>query len=113
MVLTMILGGDATPTISTAVANLRKILSDNKGKENIYGSAANGSIPLVIHTENKVSLTRTSLSDTKKTDSRKYDITQLIKIKQDYQDINLVIFGGSGAHLVSIIAYHTCKMYSS
>jgi hypothetical protein len=42
-------------TISSAVGKLRKILADNKGKDSLYGKAANGTIPIVVHIENKVS----------------------------------------------------------
>lgn len=108
----VILANDAIATISTAVAKLRKILSDNKGKNNIYGTAANGSIPLVVHVENKVSCSFAAFHfplDLHTTNSYQYDITQLIKIKQDYQDINLVIYGGSGAHSVCNADNRFCK----
>lgn len=72
-----------TPTISSAIAELRKILLSNKEKDNIYGRAINGSLPLVVHTENK------------------YDIMQLIKIKNEFRSINLVILGGSEAPAVA------------
>lgn len=74
---------EAMSTVSTSVAKLRRIPSDNKGKDNIYGKAFDGSIPLIIHAENK------------------YDIMQLIKIKQDYRKVNFVIYGGSGAPQIS------------
>jgi hypothetical protein len=32
---------------------LRQILDENKGKDNVYGKAANGSLPLVVHAENE------------------------------------------------------------
>lgn len=53
--LTLNSGSQSTPTISSAVAKLRKILSENEGKDNIYGRASNGSLPLVVHADNKVS----------------------------------------------------------
>ncbi|CAG8948765.1 hypothetical protein HYFRA_00001887 [Hymenoscyphus fraxineus] len=74
---------DSLPTISSEIQKLRQILNENKLKDNIYGKAANGSIPLVVHVENE------------------YDIQQLIRVKQQYNQTNLVIFGGSGAHLVA------------
>jgi len=74
---------ESISTVSTAIAQLRKILVENKGKESIYGKAANGSIPLIVHVENK------------------YDIEQLIKLKTDIGDVNLVIQGGSGAPAVA------------
>ncbi|KAF4626832.1 hypothetical protein G7Y89_g11326 [Cudoniella acicularis] len=80
--------GDALPTVSSGIAKLRQILSENGGKDNIYGKAANGSIPLVVHADNE------------------YDIAQLIKIKESYPEINLVVYGGSGAHLVATHLSH-------
>lgn len=45
---------EQTPTVSTAIAKLRKILFENKGKETIYGKAADGKFPVVIYSQNKV-----------------------------------------------------------
>jgi imidazolonepropionase-like amidohydrolase len=47
------LGSDSTPSISLAVAKLRHILLDNKAKDNVFRLAANGTLPLVIHTDDK------------------------------------------------------------
>jgi hypothetical protein len=47
---------DSTPSISSAVSKLRHILRDNNSTNNIFGSAAKGSMPLVIHANNKVCL---------------------------------------------------------
>lgn len=47
--------GDSTPTVSSAVEKLRRILVQNKGKDNIYGNAEKGRLPVVVHAENKVS----------------------------------------------------------
>ena len=47
-------GGDITTT-SGAVAKLRLILEKNRSKNNIYGKAAAGSIPVVVHAHDKVS----------------------------------------------------------
>ena len=61
--LHFVVGQDAkasTETVSAAVAKLRKLLVDNVGKENIYGAAVKGRIPLVVHTENKVNHKRCS-----------------------------------------------------
>ncbi|KAH8802876.1 hypothetical protein F5884DRAFT_803522 [Xylogone sp. PMI_703] len=69
---------ESIPTVSTATAKIRKILSDNHGKDNVYARVENGSFPLVVHVENK------------------YDVMQLIKIKQDYKSLKLVIQGGAG-----------------
>lgn len=45
------------PTISAAIAKLRHILTENAGKDNVYGKAAEGKFPLVVHVQNEVSLT--------------------------------------------------------
>lgn len=65
------------------MAKLRQFIEESKGKGDIYGSAVNGSFPLVIHVENE------------------YDIMQLTKIKHETPALDLVILGGGGAHLVS------------
>jgi hypothetical protein len=44
----------STPSISLAIAKLRQVLSDNDGKHNVYGAAVNGTLPLVIESDNKV-----------------------------------------------------------
>lgn len=69
--------------MSFAIGKLRKILSNNKDKDNVYGLAANGSLPLVATVEDK------------------HDIVQLIKLKQDNPFINLVLLGASGAPSVA------------
>ncbi|TVY81685.1 hypothetical protein LSUE1_G002182 [Lachnellula suecica] len=74
---------DSISSVSAGISKLRQIISDNGEKDNIYGRAVNGSFPLVVNVENE------------------YDIMQLIQIKQDYPDLNLVLFGGSGAALVA------------
>lgn len=76
-------GQKTASTISAAISKLRKILTDNNGKENIYGRAANGDIPLLIHVQNK------------------YDILQMVKVKQDYPSVNLVLVGAPEAHAVA------------
>ncbi|KAH7317715.1 hypothetical protein BKA65DRAFT_438774 [Rhexocercosporidium sp. MPI-PUGE-AT-0058] len=76
-------GTDSLPTISSEVSKLRELIVENKGKNNIYGKAANGTVPLVVHADNE------------------YDIMQLIKIKQEYPVLNLIIYGGYGAPLVA------------
>ncbi|KAL1966639.1 hypothetical protein VTN77DRAFT_4050 [Rasamsonia byssochlamydoides] len=75
--------GSTTPTVSSSIAKLRKILSDNRGKDTIFGKAADGKIAVVVHAENK------------------YDILQLIKVKNDYVKVKLVIFGGAEAPAVA------------
>ncbi|KAF8851484.1 hypothetical protein BDZ45DRAFT_808264 [Acephala macrosclerotiorum] len=74
---------DKLPTVSSAISKFRQFLAENKGKDSIYGKAANGSFPLVVHAENE------------------FDIQQLIKIKQETPALDLVLFGGGGAHLVA------------
>ena len=70
-------------SISDAVAKLRKILSKDDGKKSIYGKAANGEIPLVVHAVNK------------------YDIMQIIKLKQEHSKANIVLIGGHEAYAVA------------
>lgn len=41
-------------TVSSAISKLRQLLTDNEDKSNVYGAAANGSLPLVVHAENEV-----------------------------------------------------------
>ncbi|KAF2092364.1 composite domain of metallo-dependent hydrolase [Rhizodiscina lignyota] len=83
----LVIGQDAKDgdiaTVSTAVAKLRKILKDNSAEDNMYGKVVNGSIPLIIHVENK------------------YDIMQMIEVKKEYSSVNLIIMGGAEAPLVA------------
>ncbi|KAL2013198.1 hypothetical protein VTN00DRAFT_723 [Thermoascus crustaceus] len=72
-----------TPTVSSAIAKLRRILFENKGKDSIYGKAADGLLPVVVHSENKD------------------DILQLIKLKRDHGSVKLVIYGGAEAPAVA------------
>ncbi|PQE22122.1 carbohydrate esterase family 9 protein [Rutstroemia sp. NJR-2017a BBW] len=75
---------DTVPTVSSAIAKLEHILLDNISKDNIYGSVANGSFPLVVHVDNE------------------YDILQLLKLKANHPGtLKLVLYGGAGAHLVA------------
>lgn len=76
-------GTDSLPTISSEISKLREIIIENEKTDNIYGKVANGAIPLVVHADNE------------------YDIMQLIKVKQEYPVLNLVIHGGYGAPLVA------------
>ena len=46
--------GESTPTVSSGIEMLRKILVENKGKNTLYGKAVNGSLPVVVHVDNKV-----------------------------------------------------------
>ncbi|KAJ8058223.1 hypothetical protein OCU04_012419 [Sclerotinia nivalis] len=75
---------ESIPTVSSAIAKLQQILLVNVGKNNVYGTVANGTFPLVVHVDNE------------------YDILQLIKLKNDHPlPLNLVLLGGAGAHLVA------------
>ncbi|KAL1848622.1 hypothetical protein Plec18167_002247 [Paecilomyces lecythidis] len=76
-------GPEQAPTVSTAVARLREILFENKGKDTIYGKAANGEVPVVVHSQNK------------------HDILQLVKLKRDHGAVKLVIYGASEAPAVA------------
>jgi len=73
-------------------------LAENGGKDNIYGKAADGTFPLVVHVQNEVQSIIFLL--TFRANHNQYDILQLIKIKQDFPAINLIILGGAGAPLV-------------
>ena len=70
-------------TISGAVGKLRRILFENKGKDSIYGRAADGDIPVVVHAVNK------------------YDIMQLIRLKKEHGTVNLIVMQGHEAPLVA------------
>ncbi|KAH8660644.1 carbohydrate esterase family 9 protein-like protein [Tricladium varicosporioides] len=74
---------DTLPTVSSGVAKLRQILDENKDIDNIYRRAANGSLPLVVHAENE------------------YDISQLLLLSKSHPSVNLIIYGGSSAHLIA------------
>ncbi|EFQ27101.1 uncharacterized protein GLRG_02272 [Colletotrichum graminicola M1.001] len=73
-------------TISTAVKKLRKILVEGRGKHNetTFGEVASGKLPLVINANNH------------------WDIQQIINIKKDFPDANIVIQGGAEAPLVAL-----------
>ncbi|KAK2012966.1 hypothetical protein LZ32DRAFT_531263 [Colletotrichum eremochloae] len=73
-------------TISTAVKKLRKILVDGRGKHNetTFGEVASGKLPLVINANNH------------------WDIQQIISIKKDFPDVNIIIQGGAEAPLVAL-----------
>jgi imidazolonepropionase-like amidohydrolase len=50
--------GESPSTVSSSLEMFRKILVENKGKDSVYGKAVNGSIPVVVHIDNKVSRPR-------------------------------------------------------
>jgi imidazolonepropionase-like amidohydrolase len=45
---------ETLPTISSGIYKLRQILAENKEKDNIYGKASRGEIPLVVHANDEV-----------------------------------------------------------
>ncbi|KAJ6031931.1 hypothetical protein N7540_002663 [Penicillium herquei] len=73
----------STPTISAEVSRLRELLSTTHEPDTVFSRVANGSFPLVAHVLNH------------------HDILHLIKIKQDFPEIYLVLFGASEAPLVA------------
>ncbi|PTB56681.1 hypothetical protein M431DRAFT_80456 [Trichoderma harzianum CBS 226.95] len=81
--------GDATKqsegTVSSGIRHLRKMLEDGKGKHNetLYGRVAAGKLPLVVQSNNK------------------YDLSQLVLVKKDFPETNLVILGGKEAPYVA------------
>lgn len=81
--------GDATKSsegsVSNGIRNLRKMLEDGKGKHNetVYGRVAAGSLPLVVQCNNK------------------YDMGQLLLVKEDFPETNIVILGGKEAPYVA------------
>jgi len=62
---------------------LKKILSNKEQNETAYAAAANGSIPVVIAVENVD------------------EMGHLVLLKRELPDVNLVIFGGTEAHLIA------------
>jgi hypothetical protein len=54
--------GESLSTISSEISKLRRILSENAGKDNVYGKAADGAFPLVVHAQNEVYITLPPLS---------------------------------------------------
>jgi hypothetical protein len=78
--------GSHTPTISSQIATLRKILVGSANKTDVYGRAANGKIPLAVSAQNK---------DV---------IAHLLQMKDSLKDtapINLVIVGGIESYLLA------------
>ena len=72
----------STPTISTAIGQLRDILSQ-KDNDTIFSGVANGSLPLIAHVLNH------------------HDMLHLIKMKRDFPSIDLIFYGASEAPLVA------------
>ncbi|KAK0388571.1 hypothetical protein NLU13_4814 [Sarocladium strictum] len=81
--------GDASKftegTVSNSIKNLRKMLKDSKQKFNgtIYEDVAQGKMPLLVNCDNK------------------YDMEQLIMVKKDFPEVNLVIVGGKEAPYIA------------
>ncbi|KAF9693636.1 hypothetical protein EKO04_008263 [Ascochyta lentis] len=82
----------STPTISSAISRLHTILSQystaDPNTNTPYARAARGTLPLIIHTINE------------------HDISQIIKLKQEFPRTRIAIFGAHGAHLV---AHHLAR----
>jgi len=78
--------GFHTPTISSQISTLRKILVDSTNKTDIYGKAANGKIPLAVSAQNKDIIAR---------------LLQMKDSLKDIAPINLVIIGGIESYLVA------------
>ncbi|CAG8494493.1 17429_t:CDS:10 [Gigaspora margarita] len=75
------------PTVSGQIALIRKTLLKNLKQDNIFGRAASGDIPLVIRTHSKD------------------EIASLIRLKIQIENnggnLNLVILGGTEAHMLA------------
>ena len=76
-----------TPTVASEIQALRQILKEGSKSDveqhSVYAQAANGSLPLVVETYNED------------------DISQLILVKREFPSVNLIIYGGHGAAIVS------------
>ncbi|PYH88717.1 hypothetical protein BO71DRAFT_403647 [Aspergillus ellipticus CBS 707.79] len=72
-----------TASVSSAIALLRRLLTENEDANNTYGRAVNGSLPIVVHVTNH------------------NDMLQLVKVKQDFPSLNMVFFEASEASLVA------------
>lgn len=53
---------DSLSTISSEIGKLRQIISENAEKDNVYGKAADGAFPLVVHVQNEVCIALSPLS---------------------------------------------------
>lgn len=71
------------PTISSQISELRKLLVDNRMKDNIYGRALRGEIPLALHTNNK------------------YVMLQLINLKKELVTPKMIFIGAIESHLIA------------
>ncbi|KAJ5725334.1 uncharacterized protein N7483_006691, partial [Penicillium malachiteum] len=73
----------STPTISAEISRLRELLSAAHEPDTVFSRVAHGSLPLVAHV-----LTH-------------HDILHLIKIKRDFPEIYLILYGAEEAPLVA------------
>ncbi|KAJ5711828.1 hypothetical protein N7488_005984 [Penicillium malachiteum] len=73
----------STPTISAEISRLRELLSTAHEPDTPFSRLVNGSLPLIAHVINH------------------HDILHLIKIKRDFPEIYLVLFGATEAPLVA------------
>ncbi|KAI8636160.1 hypothetical protein BD408DRAFT_356152 [Parasitella parasitica] len=75
---------DSFPTVSSQIAFLRQIFTDNINTENHYGQAARGEIPLIIMVNNKD------------------EIASIVQLKEKIiPKARLAIMGGAEAHLLA------------
>ncbi|KAI8376532.1 uncharacterized protein BYT42DRAFT_534964 [Radiomyces spectabilis] len=75
---------DSFPTISSQVAYIRQILTENIKENNYYGQASRGDIPTVIKVNNKD------------------EIASIIRLKKShFPSARFVILGGAESHLVA------------
>ena len=72
-----------TASVSSAIGLLRRILTENQGRNNTYGQVVNGSLPLVAHVKSH------------------HDMLQLVQVKRDIPSVNMVLFGAAEASLVA------------
>lgn len=54
------LATESVPTVSTGIQKLREVILENTDRDNIYGSVANGTFPLVVNVQNEVATTQYS-----------------------------------------------------
>lgn len=91
--------GTGTESISMQIRTLRAILTENAGKNNVYGRMSNGSLPMVIEVHS---------SD---------DMAHLILLKREFPDVYMVFKGCTEGYLLAkeiaeagipVLAYPRC-----
>ncbi|CCG82913.1 Putative uncharacterized protein [Taphrina deformans PYCC 5710] len=91
--------GSGTESISMQIRTLRGILTDQAGKDNVYGQLANGSLPFVIEVHS---------SD---------EMAHLILLKQEFPSVYMVFKGATEAYILAdeiakaeipVLAYPRC-----